>query len=98
MLEGDVIKNFETQEILNSRPIDVIRTQMRFIVKQKLLIKHFDREMRTFEYHGQDKDTHNPERIQYIEKLLRKKENWELISGLIEQSLSKDNDPIRIGS
>jgi hypothetical protein len=52
MLEGDVIKNFETQEILNSRPIDVIRTQMRFIVKQKLLIKHFDREMRTFEYHG----------------------------------------------
>jgi hypothetical protein len=84
MLEGDVIKNFGTQEILNSKPIDVILTHTRFIVKQKIFVKHFDREMRTFDYNGKDKETFNNDRITQVEKILRKKENWELVAGLIE--------------
>ena len=69
---------------MNSKPIDVIQTHTRFIVKQKILVKHFDREMRTFDYNGKDKETHNNERITYVEKILRKKENWDLVAGLIE--------------
>ena len=33
-----------------------------------------------------------------MEKILRKKENWELMAIILEKSLSYDNDPIKIGS
>jgi hypothetical protein len=33
MLEGDVIKNFGTQDILNSQPYDIILTHTKFIAK-----------------------------------------------------------------
>lgn len=33
-----------------------------------------------------------------MDKVLRKKENWELMAILLEKSLSYDNDPIKIGS
>lgn len=33
-----------------------------------------------------------------MDKILRKKENWELIAVLLEKSISYDNDLIKIGS
>jgi hypothetical protein len=33
-----------------------------------------------------------------VDKAMRKKENWEFIAGLIQKSLSYDNDPIKIGN
>ena len=33
-----------------------------------------------------------------MDKILRKKENWELIAVLLEKSFSYDNDLIKIGS
>ena len=60
MLEGDAVKNFGTQDILNSPPRENIMTHTRFIAKQKIISKHFDREMRTFEYlNVVDKESHN---------------------------------------
>lgn len=60
MLEGDTVKNFGTQDILNSPPRENIMTHIRFIAKQNIISKHFDREMLTFDYlNVVDKEVHN---------------------------------------
>lgn len=46
MIEGDVIKNFGTEEILKQHPQQVLMTHTRFIAKQKIIAKHFDKEFK----------------------------------------------------
>jgi hypothetical protein len=98
MIEGDIIKNFSTREILETQPTEALLTHTRFISKQQIFAKHLEKNFKNVTYAGYEgQSDFLQRRINLIEKILKKKHNWVMIAELMEQSIENDTENIKLG-